>query len=139
MDEFLISINKAELEEGEKLNKDFYNALMPIKYQEFISVNEYIEDYTPYSTKHGVKGAEFDNVLVVIDDGAWNMYKFNDVFSNNVKNKERYSRTLNLLYVCCSRAKDKLVLLSLSGMDASAMATVNAWFGNENVFDLANL
>jgi DNA helicase-2/ATP-dependent DNA helicase PcrA len=129
MDEFLISINKAELEEGEKLNKDFYNALMPIKYQEFISVNEYIEDYTPYSTKHGVKGAEFDNVLVV----------FNDVFSNNVKNKERYSRTLNLLYVCCSRAKDKLVLLSLSGMDASAMATVNAWFGNENVFDLANL
>jgi len=112
---------------------------MPIKYQEFISINEYIEDYTPYSTKHGVKGAEFDNVLVVIDDSAWNMYKFNDVFANNVKNKERHSRTLNLLYVCCSRAKDKLVLLSLSEMDASAMSTINSWFGNENVKDINTL
>ncbi len=139
MDEFLISINKPELEENEKTNKDFYNALMSIKYQEYISVNEYIEDYTPYSTKHGVKGAEFDNVLVVIDDGAWNMYKFNDVFANNVKNMDRHNRTLNLLYVCCSRAKDKLVLLSLSEMDAAAMATINAWFGNGNVYNIETL
>jgi DNA helicase-2/ATP-dependent DNA helicase PcrA len=139
MEEFLIAIGKMELDENEKVNKDFYDTLMPIKYQEFISINEYIEDYTPYSTKHGVKGAEFDNVLVVIDDSAWNMYKFNDVFANNVKNKERHSRTLNLLYVCCSRAKDKLVLLSLSEMDASAMSTINSWFGNENVKDINTL
>ena len=135
MDEFLISISKEELDENEKTNKDFYDALMAVKYQEYISVNEYIEDFTPFSTKHGVKGAEFDNVLVVIDDSAWNMYKFNDVFANNVKNADRHSRTLNLLYVCCSRAKDKLTLLSLSKMDDTAMTTIRSWFDNVKELD----
>lgn len=130
VDEFIIGISKKELDEVEKVNKEFFDILITVKYQEFISLNKYIEDFTPFSTKHGVKGAEFENVLVVIDDSSWNMYKFNDVFANNVKNLDRHNRTLNLLYVCCSRAKDKLTLLSLSEMDSTAMATIHTWFGD---------
>ena len=139
LEEFEVEIAKAELDESEARRKKFYADLMKIKYSEFILINEYIENYTPYSTKHGVKGAEYQNVLVVIDDALWNLYKFNDVFANNKKNLGRYERGLNLLYVCCSRAKNNLTLLSLSAMDANAMQTINIWFGNENVYDINSL
>ena len=86
-----------------------------------------------------MKGAEFDNVLVVIDDNSWNQYKFNDVFANERKNQGRYDRTRNLLYVCSSRAKNNLIFLSLSSIDAKAMHTINNWFGSDNVYDVNNL
>ena len=130
--------NKENIED-EKVKKDreFYNSLMQTKYDEVININEYIEKQTPFSTKHGVKGAEYDNVLVVIDD-SWNMYKDNDVFANNTKNQGRYERTKNLLYVCCSRAKDNLALLSLSQMDNTAMNNIESLFGND-IYDVTNL
>ena len=37
---------------------------------------KYIEGYTPFSTQHKVKGAEFKNVLVILDNGNWNQYNF---------------------------------------------------------------
>ena len=115
--------------------KRFYDDLMKVKYQEVINLGGFIEERTPFSTKHGVKGAEYENVLMVIDDNSWNQYSFNDVFSNNQKNQDRYNRTLNLLYVCCSRAKDKLAILALSNMDVGAMKTIENWFGKNNMYD----
>jgi len=119
-------------------DKNFYDSLMQIKYYEIIKIDEYIEEQTPFSTKHGVKGAEYDNVLVVIDDSSWNQYKFNDVFAHNTSNQQRYDRTKNLLYVCCSRAKNHLALLSLSQMDNTSMNALNSLFGN-GIYDVKSL
>ncbi|MDE1206738.1 UvrD-helicase domain-containing protein [Tenacibaculum larymnensis] len=124
-------IDKLE-DEGNEVKKNFYESLMKLKYNEFIPFYNYIEELTPFSTKHSVKGTEFENVLVVIDDSSWNQYKFNDVFSNSTVNKNRFNRSKNLLYVCCSRAKDNLVILSLSNMDGTAMTTIKKWF-NGNI------
>lgn len=132
-------INGKEIDEDGLKKKTFFDDLMKISYREITALNEFIEDQTPFSTKHGVKGAEYENVLVVINDAAWNQYSFNDVFCNNQKKLDRYNRTRNLLYVCCSRAKDKLALLSLSNMDPAAMGTINNWFGKENVYDVNTL
>lgn len=139
IEEFEIEIGNPEPDESVERRKQFYDELMKINYSEFVLINKYIEKFTPYSTKHGVKGAEYENVLVVINDNLWNQYKFNDVFASNMKNEQRYERGLNLLYMCCSRAKNNLVLLSLSKMDFDAMNTIYEWFGNENVFDIINL
>ncbi|MCX7549675.1 UvrD-helicase domain-containing protein [Xanthomarina sp. F2636L] len=125
-------------DEGNENKKSFYESLMKMKYEEFIYLYKYIEELTPFSTKHGVKGAEFENVLVVIDDDSWNQYKFNDVFANNIENQNRFNRSKNLLYVCCSRAKNNLVILTLSSMDVPAMATINNWF-NGSIFNIENL
>lgn len=125
-------------DDGNENKKLFYESLMNLKYEEFISLYKYIEESTPFSTKHGVKGAEFENVLVVIDDSSWNQYKFNDVFANNTANQNRFNRSKNLLYVCCSRAKNNLVILSLSSMDYPAMTTINSWF-NGNTYNIKNI
>lgn len=139
LEEFEIEIQKEILGESDMKKKKFYDSLMMIKYSEFILLNNFIEKYTPYSTKHGVKGDEYDNVLVVIDDNSWNQYKFNDVFANIKSNIGRFERTLNLLYVCCSRAKNNLTILSLSNMDRKAIDTIEDWFGSENLHDVFTL
>lgn len=127
---------KSENTENVK-DKQFYETLIKIPYEQVVRLNKYIEESTPFSTKHGVKGAEFKNVLVVIDDTSWNQYNFNHVFCG-ASNKTQYLRSLNLLYVCCSRSIDKLAVLSLSKMDPLAISTANKWFGVNNVFSGVN-
>jgi DNA helicase-2/ATP-dependent DNA helicase PcrA len=139
IDDFQTNIAGVELDEEWQKKKKFHDALMALPYKELIAINEYIEDYTPYSTKHGVKGAEYENVLMVIDDNSWNQYKFNDVFSCNRQNEQRYNRTRNLLYVCCSRAKNELAILALSEINPAALTNIEEWFGSENVYDIVNL
>lgn len=139
LDDFLMNINKEILNENEEKDKVFYEGLLQIKYSELINIHSYIQNSTPFSTKHGVKGSEFNNVLVVIDDNSWNQFKFNDVFANDTVNQGRYDRTLNLFYVCCSRAKNNLAVLSLSGFNSKAMKTINEWAGEANVYDILNL
>lgn len=125
--------------EKKERDKTFYSSLMAVPYKEVISLNEYMEDNTPYSTKHGVKGAEFNNVLVIIDDSLWkNEYNFNYLFTGNSV-KSQFNKSLNLLYVCCSRAKDKLAVLSLSQIDATGIQTIQGWFGQQNVMDITSL
>ena len=137
--EFEKRILEPDEDERNQRDKNFYDSLMKVNYKEVVNVTTYIDEFTPYSTKHGVKGAEYENVLVVIDDRAWNQYKFDSVFSNDTSNLDRYNRTLNLLYVCCSRVRDKLALLSISSLSPNSLITINDWFGSKNVFDVSNL
>lgn len=87
---------------------------LDIKYCEFISARNYFYPETDYSTDHGVKGEEYDNVIFTITKG-WNNYQF-DIYApmiiNGVqKDKESsYIRNRNLFYVCCSRAKRRLFI-----------------------------
>ena len=81
-----------------------------------------------------MKGAEFDNVLVIVDDSAWRNFNANDAFSNNKHNINRYDRSRNLLYVCRSRPKKRLALYSITPMSTDAQKTISSWFGSDNVY-----
>lgn len=127
-----IELFESTINDAEERIQAFYKSLMCLEYKEVIRFRDFIDENTVYSTKHGIKGAEFDNVLVVIDDSSWNQYSFNDVFSENTKST-KYERTLNLLYVCCSRSKDNLALLFLSELGENGIESAKIWFGDENV------
>jgi len=47
-----------------------------LKFETFQNLFKYLEGYTPFSTQHKIKGAEFDDVLVILDNGKWNNYNF---------------------------------------------------------------
>ncbi|HIP26316.1 MAG TPA: ATP-dependent helicase, partial [Flavobacteriaceae bacterium] len=64
-------------------NSEYYNSLMQIEYNQIIKACKTADEKTPFSTKHGTKGAEFENVLVVIDDSAWAMYSFDKYFAGD--------------------------------------------------------
>ncbi|MCP5277523.1 MAG: ATP-dependent helicase [Thiobacillus sp.] len=108
-----------------------------LPYSELIALAAFINDHTPFSTKHGVKGAEFENVLVVLGRG-WNQYNWSQLlewFPNRFPgNKEdSYVRNRNLFYVACSRPKKNLALLFTQELSQAALGTLEAWFGAENI------
>ena len=66
--------NPEEREESRSLSE--LNNLRATAYSEVIALANFLNDSTPFNTKHGIKGAEFENVLVVCIRG-WNQYNFN--------------------------------------------------------------
>ena len=112
-----------------------YARVKSVKYAELMNLYAYVEDHTPYSTQHGIKGAEFNNVLVVLDNGGWNNYNFVYLFENTSGKERVIARTSKLFYVCCSRAKQNLVVY-FNKPTASAIEKAKIWFGSENVIDL---
>ncbi|MBT9545101.1 MAG: hypothetical protein IV090_06905 [Candidatus Sericytochromatia bacterium] len=126
-----------ELGEDDKKFLDKIHKIRAVSYQEVINLGQYIEDKTPFSTKHGVKGAEFDNVLVVFGRG-WNHYNW-DQFLEWMPDKypdgkqEMYERNRNLFYVCCSRAKHNLTLLFTQKLSDKSLSVIERIFSQENV------
>ncbi|MCX6073941.1 MAG: UvrD-helicase domain-containing protein [Campylobacterales bacterium] len=134
---FKLVIDKKLLQVSQKMNdfdledesnKTYYNGLMERPYKEIIQANKVADEQTPFSTKHGTKGAEFENVLVVIDDDAWRNYSFEKYFSGDTTNESIYNRTKNLFYVVCSRAKINLVILALSPLTGSSLQKIKELF-----------
>lgn len=89
----------------------FLDSLDKISFSELLKFFEYLDTYTPYSTQHGTKGAEFKNVIVVLDDSAWNLYKWSSIFGLSDNNEKRCQRSLKLFYVAISRARDNLIVI----------------------------
>lgn len=117
----------------------FYSELLVTPYAQISAFCRFLELNTPFSTKHGVKGAEFDTVFVVLDDkGAkWNLYSFEKYLSGEDEAKgkaERAQRTRNLFYVCCSRSKRNLAVINLGGPAKDNDVRIKELFGAENCF-----
>jgi DNA helicase-2/ATP-dependent DNA helicase PcrA len=92
----------------------------------------YYNSYSPYSTQHGIKGAEFDNVLVVMDNGRWNNYNFKYYFEGTTGKDTVVSRTERIDYVCCSRTMVNLVVFYPSPTPI-IIAKAKEMFGDANV------
>ena len=119
-----------------KSEKEYvYNRVKTITYSEFQKLYEYLEGNTPFSTQHKTKGAEFDNVLVVLDNGGWNNYNFESVFVDNGKSETVKSRSLKIFYVCCTRAKENLAVF-YHKPSVNVIAKAKEWFSEDNVIKL---
>lgn len=129
-----------EAKDREELDAAFYNSYFSLPYQEVTSFVAFFESHTPYSTQHGVKGAQFDTVYVVLDDkGArWNAYSFEKYLTREDETKlpRRYAKTRNIFYVCCSRAMRNLAVVDVGGASATKDAAVRALFGADRCFVL---
>ena len=112
--------------------------LYEIPYTEVINSLDYHKINAPYSTEHGVKGEEYQNVLFVIGRG-WRSYEFDKFLPLNIsqisdsKKRKAYIRNRNLFYVCCSRAKKRLALFITVPVNDSFMEYLKNVFGCENI------
>ena len=128
-------------EDGEDMPRTLkeISDLRTVPYREIVALCRYLSGHSPFETKHGVKGAQFENVLVVVGRG-WNRYNFNEMLemagqgSHIQSNKEAtFERNRNLFYVTCSRPKRRLAILFTQELSAAAIQTVSSWFGGDNV------
>jgi DNA helicase-2/ATP-dependent DNA helicase PcrA len=113
-------------------------ALHAVPYAEVTELAEYHKGHSPFETKHGVKGEQFENVLVVFGRG-WNEYDFKaflEMSAEGVTGGEEYERYRNLFYVVCSRPKTNLALLFTHELTPAAMKMMVDWFAGAAFVDL---
>lgn len=114
-------------EKGEWLADEYFN----MKLVETERYCEFVTDMTAFSTQHGVKGEEYDSVLVVFDDvsSGWSTYSFSKMLTPSTAGEptERQKRlSENLAYVCFSRAERDLRII---------MFTTNAPMARQELID----
>ena len=111
-----------------------YNRVKSVKFEEFQKLYDYLEGRTPFSTQHKTKGAEFNNVLVVLDNGKWNNYNFENLFFGT-GTPNVVERTQKIFYVCCTRSKENLGVY-FKEPSVQVIDKTKEWFGNDNVINL---
>lgn len=136
-DDLGICIKDQKLDEFIEKKNYVYERVKSVPFAEFQRLYSYLEGFTPFSTQHKTKGAEFDNVLVILDNGRWNSYNFKNLFLKN-GTESVLRRTQKIFYVCCTRAKESLAVY-FQNPDSEVISVANEWFGENNVIDLDNL
>jgi DNA helicase-2/ATP-dependent DNA helicase PcrA len=125
----------AQDDESQDDDRAFYSTLFQVPFKQVSVYHQVQSDSLPFSTKHGVKGAEYEDVVVVLDDeGAnWNSYAFTKYLTQTETNEARRIRTRNLFYVSCSRAKRNLAVLH-RGDIGTHRTNLETLFGPGNCF-----
>jgi DNA helicase II / ATP-dependent DNA helicase PcrA len=133
----LTLLNGADIPE-EKTALARHNRLRAVPYREVSELVKFIEGSTPFATQHSVKGAEFENVLVVLG-GGWNHYNWPQLMELletdkiTTKNEKGFYRARNLFYVSISRPQKRLAVLATQTMSQTALQTASRLFGDSNV------
>jgi len=131
----------AETTEDEASSLKRHRRLRDVQYGEVVELVGFINGFTPFATQHSVKGAQFENVLVIIS-GGWNHYNWPRFFEYNMtgkvpaKDEAGYYRARNLFYVAISRAEKRLAVLATQSFGQNALAAVTKLFEQPNVIDL---
>lgn len=126
-------------------------AFLACHVEELWGYRHYIEDMSPFATQQGVKGAEFDRVMVIIDDDegrAQTLFSYGKYFGItplSERDEENLAqgldsvlgRTRRLFYVCCSRAvQDLAVVMFLPDVAASRQQIqAKGLFRPEDIYD----
>ena len=129
--------NPDDLEEDEIKKAKEFDQVGQVPYQQVVAFAAFYNELVPYKTQHSVKGAEYENVLVVLGRG-WNQYNFNDMLEwwpdKYPDAKEgAYERARNLFYVACSRPKKHLALLFTQELSNQALEMLGSWFGDDSI------
>lgn len=126
-------------EEHKARRDNFIHALESIPFSELLKFSEYLDKTSPFSTEHGTKGAEYDNVILIIDDKTWKQqYRVSTLFGSDDHIDARIERTLRLFYVAISRARNNLVVV-YKNPTADSIAGAKELFGEDNVQPLVEV
>lgn len=113
--------------------------IMELPYRQFISAIEFLHPETEFSTEHGVKGEEYDNIIFVVSKG-WNQYQF-DIYapmllSGNIPQDKQtsFERNRNLFYVCCSRPAKRLFILITMPVEREFESFLKNIVGDRNYY-----
>lgn len=108
-----------EREEDESQDRQTERAIAIEKYldapfSQVAPLAQYLRGDAPFDTHQGVKGLEFDRVMVIMDDGEARgfLFKYEDLFGGKVAGDKTLEATKRLFYVTCSRAKRSLALVA---------------------------
>jgi DNA helicase-2/ATP-dependent DNA helicase PcrA len=117
-------------------------------FSEVMPYSQYVADAAPFDTHQGVKGLEFERVMVLMNDSEARGFLFGyekffgaeersaaDIKNEREGKETTFDRTRRLFYVTCSRARGSLALVMYSTNPEAVRSHVfeNGWFDQEEV------
>lgn len=153
--EFVLAQQNGEsTEHSEDINNDedgilnAWEKALSSKFSEIIQYNKYINGKSKFTTHQGVKGLEYQRVMLIIDDDESRgflftydkLFEITPLSSNDMKNIEdgketAIDRTRRLFYVACSRAEESLAIVAYTNNPESLKKNVVnfGWFREKEV------
>ncbi|WP_349977475.1 ATP-dependent helicase [Streptococcus parasanguinis] len=121
-------------------NKGYYLwlRLEKLPFQEYVNSSAYLREYVSVITQHKVKGSEYENVLVLLDNGRWNQYNFNSIFGKGSSNEKVQNRTKKLFYVTITRAMKNLIVY-MPCNDQQILEKAKDYFEQSDIVDVLSL
>ncbi len=129
--------NDDDVQQDDESDKEMasMDAFLACPASQLLSYHTYISERSPFWTQQGIKGAEFDRVLVVLDDAESSHFQFsyekylglkepsdNDQKHIDAGEETTMDRTRRLFYVSCTRAlKDLAVVLFTANPEQAAV------------------
>lgn len=125
-----------------------WRAFLETPYNQSRPFAEYVSDRGPFGTHQGVKGLEFERVMVILDDSDARgfLFSYDKLFeAKPLSDTDRkhiadatdggIARTRRLLYVICTRAEKSLALVAYTeDPDALIAAALrHQWFAPEEI------
>jgi DNA helicase-2/ATP-dependent DNA helicase PcrA len=148
----LIEVIKSEnIEDEDEITDgiiDAWDNALANPFSQIRNYNNYISEDSKFGTHQGVKGLEFDRVMVILDDEESRGFLFSydklfgskDLSTTDLRNIEEgretgVDRTRRLFYVACSRAKQSLAIVAYSDNPeiVSKSAVEFGWFEKEEI------
>ncbi|MEH6758313.1 MAG: UvrD-helicase domain-containing protein [Parasphingorhabdus sp.] len=123
-------------------------SLMQAPFAEIDIYRKYVTGLASFDTHQGVKGLEFQRVMVIMDDNEARGFMFGygkllgdkELSATDLKNIEEgkdssIDRTRRLLYVTCSRAEQSLALVAYSENPEAVKTSMieNGWFAEDEI------
>jgi len=121
---------------------------MEASFSEVLPYAQYVSHAAPFDTHQGVKGLEFDRVMVLMDDSEARGFLFGyekllgakersaaDLKNEREGKETTLDRTRRLFYVTSSRTRSSLALVEYSASPETVKSHViaNGWFKEEEV------
>lgn len=130
---------------------DAFETALECKFSEFEAYVKYISDESRFGTHQGIKGLEFQRVMVILDDDEARgfLFSYEKLFgaveptATDIRNEKEgketsIDRTRRLFYVTCSRAEESLAIVAYTKNPAKVAryALEQEWFDAGEIIHL---
>ena len=115
-----------------------WSRIKNLPFQEYMNCMAYLREYVSVITQHKVKGSEYDNVLVLLDNGKWTQYDFKTLFGQGSKNTDVINRTKKLFYVTVTRTKKNLIVYMPSN-DQQIIEKARNYFEAGDILNISDI
>lgn len=127
-----------QIDEATRRRHEIIDRLLAAPFSQIEPLREYLAGRARFDTHQGVKGLEFDRVMVIMDDTEARgfMFKYEDLFGGKTDGKV-LEATRRLFYVIASRAKKSLALVAYSSNPERVKRFVldHGWFAEDEVVE----
>lgn len=143
----------ADLDEGAEDDSVLaWKQVLETPFEQLRAYEQYVSGHSPFGTHQGVKGLEFDRVMVIIDDESSKgfLFSYEKLFGTKAKSEAdlknesqgietTIDRTRRLFYVICSRAKESLAVVAYcqDPQMVKRRVVAESWFKDDEVELLA--